>query len=153
VSREWRSARKIRIHCPIELNTLVELLKGNLAAIEGDPVAAKMLAVIRARNPLGDFDVYQGVFEISFGVEGFTATERATPTAGQRGAATLSPTAIITTYSDAAADDGAVTAALDELVRAHPWETPVIEVANETVRLPGRVARAGLPPTPGPSAP
>jgi len=138
VSREWRSARKIRIHCPIELNTFVEVLKGNLAAIEDDSAAARTLAVIRARNPLGDFDLYQGVFEVSFGIEGFTATERATPTAGKRGAATLSATAIITTYIDAAADGAAVTAALDELVLAHPWEMPVIEVADETVRLPRR---------------
>jgi len=138
VSLSWRSARKVRIHCPIELNTFVEVLQGNLAAIEDDPVAARMLSVIRARGPLGDFDLYQGVFEISFGIEGFTATERATPTAGKRGAATLSPTAIITTYIDAAAGAAAVTAALDELVRAHPWETPVIEVANETVQLPTR---------------
>jgi hypothetical protein len=138
VSQEWRSARKIRIHCPIELNTFVEVLKGNLAAIEDDSAAARILAVIRARNPLGDFDLYQGVFEVSFGIEGFTATERATPTAGKRGAATLSATAIITTYIDAAADGAAVTAALDELVLAHPWEMPVIEVADETVRLPRR---------------
>ena len=148
---EWRSARKVRIHCPIERNTLVGLLKGNLAAIELDPVAAKILAVIRGRNPLGDFEVYQGVFEISFGIEGFTATEGAEPTAGLRGEPTLSPTAIITTYVDAAADGTAVAAALEELVRAHPWETPVIEVANETVRLPRRKETG--PFRPGPSDP
>ena len=138
MSLRWRSARKVRIHCPIAHATLLELLKGNLAAIEDDPVAAKMLAVIRGPNPLGDFDVYQGVFEISFGVEGFTATERATPTAGVRGRATLSPTAVITTYVDAAAAQSAVSAALDALVAAHPWETPVIELGSEPVRLPTR---------------
>jgi hypothetical protein len=129
-------ARKIRVHCPISQGTFAELLKGKLAAIENDPIAAKILAVIRARNPLGDFDLYQGVFEVSVGIEGFTATDRARPAAGERGAATLSPTAIITTYVDAAANGAAVSAALDELVRAHPWETPVIEIADGTVRLP-----------------
>ena len=134
----WRTARKVRIHCPISQGTLSALLSGNLTALEADPTAAKMLAVIRARNPLGDFDVYQGVFEVSFGVEGFTPTDRAMPTAGKRGVATLSPTAIITTYFDADANDAAVTAVLDQLVEAHPWETPVIEVMDDTIRLPRR---------------
>ena len=131
----WRRARSVRIHCPIEQNTFAQLLQGNLAALELDPVAAKILSVIRGGNPLGDFDLYQGVFEVSIGIEGFTATDRANPTAGGRGERTLSPTVIITTYVDGAADPAAVTAALEALVQAHPWETPVIEVADETVRL------------------
>jgi hypothetical protein len=141
VNLSWRRARAVRIHCPIDENTFAQLLKGDLAALELDPTAAKMLSVIRSRNPLGDFDVYQGVFEVSIGIEGFTATEGANPTAGGRGERTLSPTVIITTYVDAAADPAAVTAAIEALVEAHPWETPVIEVADGTVQLPERAPR------------
>src|SRR5450631_1216640 len=130
-----RAAHKIRIHCPISQDTYAALLEGNLAAIESDPIAAKMLAIIRGHNPLGDFDLYQGVFELSFGVEGFTATERAQPTAGERGRATLSPTAIITTYVDAAASRADMSAVIEELMRAHPWEVPVIELSVATVQL------------------
>ena len=142
----WRLARKIRVHCPISSDTFAELLQGNLAAIENDPVAAKMLATIRADNPLGDFDIYRGVFELMVGIEGFTATLRATPAAGQRGTPTLSPTAVITTYVDAAANPLAAQAAVDELVEAHPWETPVVEFSEEFVRLPVRRA-VGMKPS------
>ena len=130
-----RPARKIRIHCPILQETYAALLEGNLVALESDPVAAKMLSIIRDRNPLGDFDLYQGVFELSFGVEGFTATDRAQPTAGERGRATLSPTVIITTYVDAAASRAEVAAVIEDLVRAHPWEVPVIELSDAVVQL------------------
>jgi hypothetical protein len=135
VTVSMRAAHKIRIHCPISQATYAALLEGNVAAIESDPVAAKMLAIIRDRNPLGDFDLYQGVFELSFGLEGFTATERAQPTAGERGHATLSPTLTITTYVDAAASRGDVAAVIEELVRAHPWEVPVIELSDAVVQL------------------
>lgn len=131
----WRSARKIRIHCPIHQDTLAELFKGNISALESDANAAKILAIIRAPNPLGDFELYQGVFEVSLGIEGFTSTARAQPTAGQPGADFLSPTAIITTYVDAGADRQSVLAALEALVNAHPWETPVIEFMEQTIQL------------------
>ena len=117
---------------------MAELLKGEFEALELDPVAAAILAVIRAPNPLGDFAEYQGVFELSIGLEGFTPAPGAQPTVGTRGAHTLSPTAIITTYFRTGADPGAVEAALDALLRAHPWETPVIEVTDAAVQLPER---------------
>ena len=130
-----RAARKIRVHCPIARHTLVQLLEGDLAAIETDPSASKMLAIIRDHNALGDFDLYQGVFEMSVGVEGFTASEAAQPAAGERGRATLSPTAIFTTYIDAAVNSAEVSALIEALVRAHPWEVPVIELSDATVQL------------------
>ena len=114
---------------------MTALLAGDFAAIERDPTASRMLAIIRADNPLGDFDLYRGVFEVSLGIEGFTPTAAARPTHGRAGASTLSPTAVITTYADASADQGAVAAALEALVRAHPWETPVIECADHEVQL------------------
>jgi hypothetical protein len=64
-------------------------------------------------------------------MHGFTATAAAQPTLGQVDAQTLSPTAIITTYVDASADGAAIDAALEALVRAHPWEIPVIELSGE----------------------
>lgn len=114
---------------------MAALLAGDIAAIERDPTASRMLAIIRADNPLGDFDLYQGVFEVSLGFEGFTSTPRARPTAGRVGDDTLSPTLVITTYVDAAADPVAVSAAVEALVRAHPWEIPVIECAAHDVQL------------------
>ena len=125
-----RSARRIRIHCPVARATLAALLAADPEAIERDPASAAMLAIIRADNPLGDFGLYRGVFEVAFGLEGFIPTAAARPTLGGAGAAALSPTVIITTYAAADADPGAVDAAIEALVRAHPWEIPVIELAD-----------------------
>ncbi len=109
---------------------MIALLAGDFASIERDPTASLMLAIIRADNPLGDFGLYRGVFEVSFGLEGFIPAADAQPTLGRAGAAALSPTLIITTYAAADADPSAVDAAIEALVRAHPWEIPVIELAD-----------------------
>ena len=138
---QMRAALKVRVHCPVSRETFAALLRGELAAIETDVNAAKFLAIIRGRNPLGDFDLYQGVFEVSLGVEGFTSTIRATPTAGAAGTNTLSPTVVITVYIDAAANRGEVHACLSALMQAHPWETPVIEFDDQPVQLLVRSAR------------
>ena len=130
-----RAAFKVLVHCPVSRDTFAALLRGELAAVETDVNAAAVLAVIRGANPLGDFDLYRGVFEVSLGLEGFTATNRATPTAGAAGANTLSPTVIITIYIDAAADQALVHDALRQLMNAHPWETPVIEFDDRPTNL------------------
>jgi hypothetical protein len=51
----------------------------------------------------------------------------AVPTLGSAGAATLSPTVILTTYAAAEADIGPALAAI---LAVHPWEVPVIELAQ-----------------------
>ena len=130
-----RAVKRIRIYCPILKDTFVALSQGDLSAIERDPAAARMLAIIRAENPLGDFGLYKGVFELSLGIEGFTPTARAAPAAGTAGSSTLSPTAVITTYIDAATDNKPLRTVLERLLAAHPWETPVIEISNEPVLL------------------
>lgn len=87
-----------------------------------------MLAIIRAENPLGDFGLYKGVVEISTGFESFSPTAEAKPTSGGAGEVAVSPTVIITTYIRDDAPEELVAASLNELVAAHPWEVPVIEV-------------------------
>ncbi len=101
-------------------------------AIETDPVAAAILAVIREDNELGDFGLYRGVFELSLGLEGFTPMPEAAATLGAAGTNTLSPTAIITTYVPADVSDARLDALLVELAQRHPWQIPVIEIGSET---------------------
>lgn len=127
MSASRRRAVAVKIHCPISALTFTALLNGNGDAIERDPAAAAMLAVIRADNPLGDFKLYNGVCEISPGWESFQPGPDAKPTMGSAGERPLSPTAIITTYADADAD---LAPALDALMAAHPWEIPVIELSE-----------------------
>lgn len=129
-----RPVRTIRIHCPIAPETFAALAQGRLEAIEADPVAAPILALIRDDNELGDFGLYKGVFEIALGLEGFTPTAAAAPAVGQTGAHALSPTARITTYVTSEVSDSRLSDLLAEFARRHPWQIPVIEVASE-VRL------------------
>jgi hypothetical protein len=133
-----RRARKVRVHCPLAQSTFSALLGGDSQAIERDPTAAKMLAIIRGDNPLGDFADYQGVVEISLGLESFVPTATAAPTLGLAGTPAISPTAILTTYVDEGADPELIRAALRQLAMAHPWETPVIEFDETPVQLIGR---------------
>jgi hypothetical protein len=137
-----RLVRRITVRCPVAAETFAALVRGDFAALERDANAARVLGVIRAENPLGDFGVYRGVFEVGLGIEGFTPTERAVPAAGIAGMNSLSPTVTITTYVDAAAPAEAVRAALDLLVATHPWEVPVIEMDETPVQLLMRPPRA-----------
>ncbi len=130
-----RRARKVRVHCPLAQSTFAALMGGDAQAIEDDPTAAKMLAIIRADNPLGDFGAYKGVVEISLGLESFVPTAAAAPTLGVAGTPAMSPTAILTTYVDEGADPELVRMALRQLAMAHPWETPVIEFDETPVQL------------------
>lgn len=122
-----RRAIAVTIHCPISPLTLAAMLAGNAEAIENDTAASAMLAVVRAENPLGDFDLYKGVCEISVGWESFLPAPAARPTLGSAGERSLSPTAIIRTYADPSSD---ISAALSALMAAHPWEVPVIELSE-----------------------
>lgn len=130
-----RAARRVIIRCPVSADTFAALIRGDFAALESDPWAARTLAVIRTHPVLGDFGLYRGVFEAALGIEGFTPTARATPVAGASGHDTLSPTVTITTYLDADADPRSTQAALDALLAAHPWEIPVIELDSGPCRL------------------
>lgn len=130
-----RTVRKVNIRCPVATDTFAALVRGEFTALESDPWAARMLAVIRSYPLFGDLGLYHGVFEAALSIEGFTPTDRATPTAGSPGCNTLSPTVTITTYLDDQAEPRAMQAAFDALLAAHPWEVPVIELEREPVQL------------------
>ena len=121
-------AHAVRIHCPAGADTIEAMRAGKAQAIEKDPALAPLLAIIRADNPLGDFGLYKGVVEIALGYESFIPTEQASPTIGKADTVCLLPSLILTTYIADGAPAEAVSAALAEIVSAHPWETPVIEL-------------------------
>ena len=123
-----RDATLVRIHVPVAAETLAAMLAGDGAVAERDPVLAAVLAVIRDDNPLGDFGLYKGVFELSPGWESFQPGADAKPTLGAAGQMTLSPTAVVAVHAPCSPDDPAFAAALDRIVEIHPWEVPVIEI-------------------------
>jgi hypothetical protein len=117
----------IRIHCPVTPETFAALVAGRGEALEADPSASAVLAVIRGAG-LGDFRSYTGVVEAALGIEVFTPTEAARPVQGRTGATSHVPTVILTTWADVEPEAlGAVGAAI---AAAHPWEVPVIEMSQ-----------------------
>ena len=125
-----RWVRDIRVYCPVAPATLAALMAGHPAAVEDDPTAAALLAILRTA-PLGDFGRYREVVELALGYEGFRPGAGAVPTLGKVGAASWSPTVILTAIHDAEAD---VEALADALLAAHPWDVPVMAV-SEPYRL------------------
>jgi hypothetical protein len=139
-----RPVRFLRIYCPVEPATFDALLAGRIEAVEDDPVARRILGVIRGANPLGDFGLYNGVVEISLGWESFKPAANARPARGTPGAVTLSPTIVLTTYFDAQTSDETLQPVLAQIMDVHPWEVPVIELGDTKllVRGPAPTARS-----------
>ncbi|WP_294243222.1 hypothetical protein [uncultured Sphingomonas sp.] len=127
---ESRWVRDIRVYCPVAPATLAALMAGEAIAVEDDPTAATLLAILRT-PPLGDFGRYREVVELALGYEGFRPGAGAVPTLGAVGQASWSPTVILTAIYDAEAD---ISALADALLAAHPWDVPVIAV-SEPYRL------------------
>lgn len=123
-----RKATLVRIHVPVAAETLAAMLTGDRDAAERDQVLADILGVIRQDNPLGDFGLYKGVFELAPGWEGFEPGPAAQPTLGEAGVSTLSPTIVVSVHAPCETDDAAFSEALDRIVEIHPWEVPVIEI-------------------------
>lgn len=123
---ESRWVRDIRVYCPVAPATLAAMTAGRAAAVEDDPIAAALLAILRT-PPLGDFGRYREVVEVALGYEGFRPGEGAVPTLGAVGQPSWSPTVILTAIYDAEADVSALT---DALLAAHPWDVPVIALSE-----------------------
>jgi hypothetical protein len=123
-------ATAVRIYCPVSARTLQALLAGQSQAMAGEPVLDAVLAIIRSDGGLGDFGLYKGVAEITFGFEQFTPAPGARPASGTLGALSLSPTVVVTTFVRQGATPETVAASLARLMEIHPWEVPVIEICE-----------------------
>jgi hypothetical protein len=125
-----RPVTSIRIHCPVDAMTLDALLAGEGSALEQDETLAAMLAIVRRDTTLGDFGLYHSVVEASPGWELFTPGASANPTLGRAGAAETSPTVILTVHVAEGTPATELDRALADLLAAHPWETPVVEMCQ-----------------------
>lgn len=130
-----RAVLALRIHCPIADATYRALTAGDASAIERDPVAARLLAIVRDDSPLGDFGLYRAVVELAPGWEIFRPGADAQPTLGSADADTASPTAILTLYIPEDAPVERRDAAIAAILAAHPWEIPVVELTPTRLLL------------------
>lgn len=120
----------VRVFCPVAAETLAAIVAGDAAALEADPLAAPVIAAIRAAPVIGDFGLYRAVMEVGPGLELFTPAAGAQPTLGTPGQASASPTAVLTLHVRADVPDAELDAALAAILAAHPWETPVVDILD-----------------------
>ena len=132
-----RPVTALKVYCPVDQATMELLMQGELPADDGGSALAAILDIVRADNPLGDFGIYKSVMEIAPGLETFTPAPDASPTLGEAGTASVSPTAVLTIYIPSEAPQDKVTRAIDAIVAAHPWEVPVIEVSETRLVMRG----------------
>ncbi|MGO4533654.1 hypothetical protein [Leifsonia sp. 2MCAF36] len=124
---------KLRVHWPVSAETFDSLVASAGAAYLSEDLRP-LRNVIETTSELGDFGAYTDVVEMSLGVETFLVGDSANATLGARGERCVSPTLVVTTYLSAELSAARVDQVISELVSAHPWEVPVIEL-SETVEL------------------
>jgi len=133
VKHATRPVIALKIHCPTDLATFRLLHTGELDAIDPHCPLGRMIAIVREDGPLGHFGIYRSVIELASGWELFTPSSNARPTLGSAGRHTASPTAVLTLYIPADAEEDAVEAAVASILAEHPWEVPVIETFRTAI--------------------
>lgn len=121
-----RPAKVLKVHWPISQGTMGRLVAGEIPLEPGGDLEAVFI-LVNEHEALGDFGIYRSVLEIVAGWELFTPGASSKPSFGEVGSNATSPTAIITIYIPADIPTDLISAAIDAIVEAHPWEVPVIE--------------------------
>ena len=109
---------------------MAAIARGDAAAIARDPDAQPIISIIEHSSDLGNFGRYRGVFELSLGIEAFTPQPGARPAVGEADKRTFSATAAIATYVPMTVATDRLSELLQSLAAAHPWEIPVIDIAE-----------------------
>ncbi len=124
------AAKRITVHCPASDAAQAAFLAGNLERLESEPPFDALFSVLRGHVEFGCIGPYRSVFELSLGRETFVPGPGADPTAGTLDERASVGTLRVTTYVPG--DTGAPRLAelVAMLAEAHPWELPVIELAN-----------------------
>lgn len=136
-----RNVRVVRLSWPVEAGTFAALMSGDSAALETDPWFGRLLARLRANNPLGDFGAYQAVAEVSPCWELFKPGHGTLPALGEPGAPQISTNLMVTVHVPGETPAEVFESLLDELVAEHPWEVPVIEVSESDLLVRSRGSR------------
>jgi hypothetical protein len=126
--------RKLRIHWPLNNETFERFLTDPSGSAYASSALSDLTGVIERTPELGDFGSYTDVVEMSLGYESFLVGSDANATLGTPGERAVSPTLVVTTYLGTTVTDERVDEILESIVRAHPWEVPVIELM-ESVEL------------------
>jgi hypothetical protein len=125
-----RKVQILRLSWPVEPGTFDALMRHGPSVLDRDPWFARLLTLLRAGNALGDFGQYQAVAEVAPCWELFKPAASAQPTLGAPGETQISTNLMVTIHVPAETTREEFETLLDALVADHPWEVPVIEIAE-----------------------
>jgi hypothetical protein len=111
----------VKIHIPVDGTPPPDTLLRDLT-----PTVSAIVSLFEDYSA-GVLGNYSGVYELSAGEEWFTPEEDATPTEGEVHEDTSTPTVVLTTYLLDLGEEN-LNGFIQQVVDAHPWEHPVIEV-------------------------
>lgn len=94
------------------------------------------LQIFREHDFAGSVGTYNAVVEISRGTETFVPSEASFPTHGKINAPSAVISARLVTYLPIGTTREELGALIDEIVSAHPWEHPVLEVDQVELWMP-----------------
>lgn len=109
--------------------------------VRASPSLGKILELLRKSSPVGKLANYDSVYELSIGIEGFTPLSSDNPGKGEFA---MVPSVKLVIYSEPEVDQKAIDAFLIKMIAVHPWEYPVVEIADRngirlwTSKIPGR---------------
>ncbi len=104
--------------------------------IESASTVQAILDVFRELDYVGRIGTYKTVVEISSGTETFIPTMASTPTHGMPDLPSIVRSAKLITYLPASTQNAEVDRLVGEVVSAHPWEHPVVEVNSVSLWMP-----------------
>jgi hypothetical protein len=126
-----REFLRLTVYVPVD-----EASAGSGLAATSATAVREILRVLSEFDFAGSVGTYKAVAEISCGAETFVPTQDSAPAHGVAGAASTVPSARLVTYVPADTPGNEVNRMLGEVVSAHPWEHPVVEVDRVSLWMP-----------------
>lgn len=131
-SLQFIEPTRITIHIPIDKSELYDPKDPSSVLATSEPLKS-IIALLQRSAPIGRIANYDGVYELSVGFEGFTPASADRLDAGTNA---IWNSAELVIYCEPEVLEADINAFLLEVLALHPWEYPMIEVANsDGIRL------------------
>lgn len=105
-------------------------------AVASASAVQEILRVFSGFDFAGSVGTYKAVAEISSGAETFTPTDDSAPAHGVASVASTVPSARVVTYIPVGTPGEQVERLVGEVVAAHPWEHPLVEMDRVSLWMP-----------------
>ena len=131
-SLQFIEPTRITIYVPLDKPELYEPSNPASVLATSEPLR-NIIGLLQRSAPIGRIANYDGVYELRMGFEGFTPASTDRPDAGSNA---LWHSAELVIYCEPEVQDEEIDTFLLEVLALHPWEYPMIEVADsEGIRL------------------